>query len=66
MVAPSTAAARVGGAPVGGAQAGRSGYATDSVVKVLDFGVAAILDGDTNKLTMTGERIGTFQYMAPE
>jgi serine/threonine protein kinase len=39
---------------------------TDGVVKVLDFGVAAILDGDTKKLTTTGERLGSFQYMAPE
>ncbi|RKN08190.1 serine/threonine-protein kinase [Streptomyces radicis] len=39
---------------------------TDGVVKVLDFGVAAILDGDTQKLTTTSERLGTFQYMAPE
>jgi serine/threonine protein kinase len=39
---------------------------TDGVVKVLDFGVAAILDGDATKLTTTGERLGTYQYMAPE
>ncbi|RRQ76198.1 serine/threonine protein kinase [Streptomyces griseofuscus] len=38
---------------------------TDGVVKVLDFGVAAILDADT-KLTTTGERLGSLQYMAPE
>ncbi|AYL35814.1 serine/threonine-protein kinase [Streptomyces fungicidicus] len=39
---------------------------TDGIVKVLDFGVAAILDSDAAKLTMTGERLGTVQYMAPE
>ncbi|MFM9493381.1 serine/threonine-protein kinase [Streptomyces galilaeus] len=39
---------------------------TDGVVKVLDFGVAAILDADTKKLTTTGERLGSWQYMAPE
>ncbi|MFF0434613.1 serine/threonine-protein kinase [Streptomyces sp. NPDC004327] len=39
---------------------------TDGVVKVLDFGVAAILDADTKKLTTTGERLGSFLYMAPE
>ncbi|MFG2935052.1 serine/threonine-protein kinase [Streptomyces sp. NPDC048282] len=38
---------------------------TDGVVKVLDFGVAAILD-ETQKLTTTGERLGSFLYMAPE
>ncbi|MFI6421823.1 serine/threonine-protein kinase [Streptomyces sp. NPDC050842] len=39
---------------------------TDGVVKVLDFGVAAVLDPGTAKLTTTGERLGTWQYMAPE
>ncbi|MFM9613228.1 serine/threonine-protein kinase [Streptomyces niveiscabiei] len=39
---------------------------TDGVVKVLDFGVAALLDGDAQKLTTTGERLGSFLYMAPE
>ncbi|MET9555281.1 serine/threonine-protein kinase [Streptomyces sp. NPDC006645] len=39
---------------------------TDGVVKVLDFGVAAVLDPGITRLTTTGERLGTWQYMAPE
>lgn len=40
--------------------------ARDGTVKVLDFGVAAILQTDVTKLTATGSPIGTHQYMAPE
>jgi len=36
------------------------------VVKVLDFGVAAMLDDDMTPITPTGEAVGTLQYMAPE
>ncbi|WP_073948846.1 serine/threonine-protein kinase [Streptomyces kebangsaanensis] len=39
---------------------------TDGVVKVLDFGVAAFLNPDTTALTMTGERPGSLECMAPE
>lgn len=39
---------------------------TDGVVKVLDFGVAALLDPDAAKLTTTGERPGTLECMASE
>ncbi|WP_035856975.1 serine/threonine-protein kinase [Cryptosporangium arvum] len=39
---------------------------TTGLVKVLDFGVAAILDTDLPKLTITGDPIGTPVYMAPE
>lgn len=40
--------------------------ARDGTVKVLDFGIAAILRSDVTKLTATGSPIGTYQYMAPE
>ncbi|MDQ0695256.1 serine/threonine-protein kinase [Streptomyces albidoflavus] len=40
--------------------------ARDGTVKVLDFGIAAILRTDATKLTATGSPIGTSQYMAPE
>jgi eukaryotic-like serine/threonine-protein kinase len=38
-------------------------------VKVLDFGIAKILQGgelESTELTMAGQMIGTFDYMAPE
>lgn len=40
--------------------------ARDGTVKVLDFGIAAILRTDVTKLTATGSPIGTYRYMAPE
>lgn len=40
--------------------------ARDGTVKVLDFGIAAILRTDVTKLTATGSPLGTHQYMAPE
>ncbi|WP_431783607.1 protein kinase domain-containing protein [Streptomyces chumphonensis] len=40
--------------------------ARDGTVKVLDFGVAAILQTDVTKLTASGRPIGTHQYMSPE
>ncbi|MFF8277818.1 protein kinase [Streptomyces lateritius] len=40
--------------------------ARDGTVKVLDFGIAAILRTDVTKLTATGSPVGTYQYMAPE
>ncbi|MEU2280375.1 serine/threonine-protein kinase [Streptomyces sp. NPDC013178] len=40
--------------------------ARDGTVKVLDFGIAAILQTDVTRLTATGSPIGTHQYMAPE
>ncbi|MFD0032103.1 protein kinase [Streptomyces sp. NPDC127172] len=40
--------------------------ARDGTVKVLDFGIAAILRTDVTKLTATGSPIGTYAYMAPE
>jgi serine/threonine protein kinase len=40
--------------------------AADGTVKVLDFGVAAILRTDATRLTASGSLLGTFQYMAPE
>jgi hypothetical protein len=40
--------------------------ARDGTVKVLDFGIAAILRSDVTKLTATGTPIGTYQCVAPE
>ncbi|WP_107658434.1 serine/threonine-protein kinase [Nocardia suismassiliense] len=37
----------------------------DGAVKVIDFGIAAILDGGP-RLTKTSQVIGTYRYMAPE
>ncbi|MFF4419087.1 protein kinase [Streptosporangium sp. NPDC001559] len=38
----------------------------DGTVKVLDFGIAAILRPDVPQLTRLGIPMGTFQYMSPE
>lgn len=38
----------------------------DGAVKVLDFGVAAVLQADATRLTATGELLGSYAYMAPE
>ncbi|WP_406729476.1 serine/threonine-protein kinase [Streptomyces sp. GD-15H] len=35
-------------------------------VKVLDFGIAAVLRTDITRITATGSPVGTSQYMAPE
>jgi serine/threonine protein kinase len=38
----------------------------DGQVKVLDFGIAKILDSGTSSLTKTGAQMGTVFYMSPE
>jgi serine/threonine-protein kinase len=38
----------------------------DEIVKVLDFGLAKLLDGRVADLTRTGELLGTLHYMSPE
>jgi serine/threonine protein kinase len=40
--------------------------ARGGVVKVLDFGIAALLRTDVTKLTSTGRVVGTKPYMSPE
>jgi tRNA A-37 threonylcarbamoyl transferase component Bud32 len=38
----------------------------DNKVKILDFGIAKIVNEEVNKLTKTGLQVGTVYYMAPE
>ena len=40
--------------------------ARDGAVKVLDFGIAAILRRDVTRITATGSPVGTTRYMSPE
>ncbi|WP_157734711.1 serine/threonine-protein kinase [Actinopolyspora erythraea] len=40
--------------------------ADSGTVKVLDFGIAAVLEGGHTKLTRAGDSMGTPAYMAPE
>ncbi|MFC6013767.1 serine/threonine-protein kinase [Nocardia lasii] len=40
--------------------------AADGTVKVIDFGIAALLDGSTGRITRTGSVLGTAAYMSPE
>lgn len=40
--------------------------ADDGTVKVLDFGIAAVLRTDVTRLTHTGSVLGTYAYMPPE
>ncbi|MCZ2525377.1 serine/threonine-protein kinase [Streptomyces sp. HB2AG] len=40
--------------------------ANDGTVKVLDFGIAAMLRTDTTRITATGSPVGTSRYMSPE
>ncbi|MGI5163397.1 protein kinase domain-containing protein [Spirillospora sp. CA-253888] len=40
--------------------------AADGTVKLLDFGITAVLDGDGTRITEAGLLVGTMPYMAPE
>jgi serine/threonine protein kinase len=39
---------------------------SDGILKILDFGLAASLSGDFQKLTQSGFLVGTAQYLSPE
>jgi len=38
----------------------------DPVIKVLDFGISKLVDGDDKRVTQTGLALGTPMYMSPE
>ncbi|WP_188828371.1 serine/threonine-protein kinase [Nocardia camponoti] len=40
--------------------------AADGTVKVIDFGIAALLDDSASRITRTGSVLGTAAYMSPE
>lgn len=58
----------LGAFPPGSSQLGPSGAPPDESLKILDFGIARILEPqpDAKGLTTTGMVVGTPEYMAPE
>lgn len=52
--------------PTGSAASSRSGRSAPCQIKILDFGLAKVLQGEAEHLSLSGQILGTLRSMSPE